>query len=95
MLHGQWQNRTSKLDPHRPYIEQRIAEGCTNLARLHGELRERGARCSDSTLRDYVRPLRPERRAGGNTPPMAWPPSPRQAARWIMGHPDYLREDDQ
>ncbi|MET8699859.1 ISL3 family transposase [Kitasatospora sp. NPDC004723] len=30
MLHGQWQNRTSKLDPYRPYIEQRIAEGCTN-----------------------------------------------------------------
>ncbi|MFD7004302.1 transposase [Streptomyces mirabilis] len=95
MLHGQWQNRTSKLDPFRPYIEQRITEGCTNLSRLHGELRERGARCSYSTLRDYVHPLRPGRRPGATTPPMARPASPRQATRWIMAHPDHLREDDQ
>ncbi|MFJ1609385.1 hypothetical protein ACIOHS_39505 [Streptomyces sp. NPDC088253] len=84
MLHGQWQNRTSNLDPFRPYIEQRITEGCTNLSRLHGELRERGARCSYSTLRDYVQPLRPGRRPGATTPPMARPASPRQATRWIM-----------
>ncbi|MEV4449371.1 hypothetical protein [Streptomyces mirabilis] len=85
MLHGQWQNRTSKLDPFRPYIEQRITEGCTNLSRLHGELRERGARCS--ILRDYVHPLRPGRRRGATTPPMARPASPRQATRWIMATP--------
>lgn len=68
MLHGQWQDRTSKLDPYRPYLEQRIAEGCTNLSQLHRELQERGARCSYSTLRDYVHPLRPGRQpASGAT----------------------------
>ncbi|WP_164405964.1 MULTISPECIES: transposase [unclassified Streptomyces] len=92
MLHGQWQNRTSKLDPFRPYIEQRITEGCTNLSRLHGELHERGARCSYSTLRDYVHPLRPGRRPGAHHtadgPPCFAPPShpldhgsPRPSAR--------------
>lgn len=79
----------------KPYLEQRIAEGCTNVSRLHRELQERGARCSYSTLRDYVRPLRPDRRtAGGGTPPIARPPSPRKAARWITSHPDHLRKDD-
>ncbi|MDQ0938428.1 hypothetical protein [Streptomyces sp. V1I1] len=95
MLHGQWQDRTGKLDPYRPYLEQRIAEGCTNLSRLHREIQERGARCSYSTLRDYVHPLRPGRRPASGRSPMARPPSPREATRWIMSHPDHLRTDDQ
>ncbi|WP_370269970.1 hypothetical protein [Streptomyces sp. V4I8] len=95
MLHGQWQDRTSKLDPYRPYLQQRITEGCTNLSRLHREIQERGARCSYSTLRDYVRPLRPGRQPNSGRPPMTRPPSPREATRWIMSHPDHLRPDDQ
>ncbi|WP_338017475.1 ISL3 family transposase [Streptomyces adustus] len=95
MLHGQWQDRTSKLDRHRPYLEQRIAEGCTNLSSLHRELQERGVRCAYSTLRDYVHPLRPGRRPAASRPPMVRPPSPREATRWIMSHPNHLREDDQ
>ncbi|MEV7616568.1 transposase [Streptomyces sp. NPDC089799] len=91
MLHGQWQDRTSKLDRYRPYLEQRIAEGCTNLSILHRELQERGARCAYSTLRDYVHPLHPGRRHAASRPPMARPPSPREATRWIMSHPDHLR----
>lgn len=95
MLHGQWQDRTSKLDLYRPYLEQRIAEGCTNLSQLHRELQERGARCSYSTLRDYVHPLRPGRQPASGRPPMARPPSPREATRWITSHPDHLRTEDQ
>ncbi|MFD7639529.1 ISL3 family transposase [Kitasatospora sp. NPDC059795] len=95
MLHGQWQDRISKLDRYRPYLEQRIAEGCTNLSTLHRELQERGARCAYSTLRDYVQPLRPGRQPAATRPPMARPPSPREATRWIMSHPDHLRDDDQ
>lgn len=95
MLHGQWQDRTSKLDRYRPYLEQRIAGGCRNLSILHSELQERGARCSYSTLRDYVHPLHPGHRPAANRPPMARPPSPREAPRWIMSHPDHLRDDDQ
>ncbi|MEU8976860.1 ISL3 family transposase [Streptomyces monashensis] len=86
MLHGQWHNRTSNLDPHRPYLQQRISEGCTNLSQLHRELLERGVRCSYQTLRDYAHALRPRR-----NPPMARPPSPRQVTGWIMSHPDHLR----
>ncbi|MFE4976433.1 ISL3 family transposase [Kitasatospora sp. NPDC056651] len=95
MLHGQWQNRTSKLDRFKPYLDQRIAEGCMNVSQLHRELQERGAHCSYSTLRDYVRPQRADRRAAGSTPPIARPPSPREAAGWITAHPDHLHEDDQ
>ncbi|MFD7879564.1 transposase [Streptomyces sp. NPDC059766] len=40
-------------------------------------------------------PLRPGRRPAVNRPPMARPPSPREATRWIMSHPDRLHDDDQ
>ncbi|MFF3017224.1 hypothetical protein [Streptomyces sp. NPDC057939] len=66
MLHGRWQVRTSDLDRYRPYLEQRIAEGCTNRSILHRELQERGARCAYSTLRAHVHPLRPGRRPAVN-----------------------------
>ncbi|MFI0977701.1 hypothetical protein ACH4SP_11855 [Streptomyces sp. NPDC021093] len=92
MLHGQWQNRTST---YRPYLEQRIAEGCTNLLQLHRELQEHGARCSYSTLLNYVHPLRPRKPPSFGRPPMARPPSPRQATRRIMSHPDHLHDADQ
>ncbi len=94
-MHGQWQDRTSKLDLYRPYLEQRIAEGCTNLSILHRGLQERGARCAYSTLCDYVHLLCPGRRPAPSRPPMARPPSPREATRWIMCHSDHLRDDDQ
>ncbi len=34
------------------------------------------------------------RRPAANTPPIARPPSPREATGWIRAHPDHLREDD-
>ncbi len=30
--------RPSRLDPYKPYLERRFAEGCTSVTRLHGEL---------------------------------------------------------
>ncbi|MFC5172629.1 helix-turn-helix domain-containing protein [Streptomyces mutomycini] len=30
--------RPSRLDPHKPYLERRFAEGCTSVTQLHGEL---------------------------------------------------------
>lgn len=95
LLHGQWQHRTSKFDPYRPFLEQRIAEGCTTLLQLHRELQEHGVRCSYRALRDYVHPLRPRKPSLSGRPPMARPPAPREATRWIMSHPDHLRESDQ
>ncbi|MFF3689742.1 ISL3 family transposase [Streptomyces sp. NPDC002187] len=77
MLHGQWQNRTSKLDPYRAYLEQRIAEGRTNLSSLHRELQERGcaaptAPCATTSIR-YV----PD--AGPLPTVRRWPGRPRPA----------------
>jgi hypothetical protein len=74
---GQWQDRTSKLDPYRPYLEQRIAEGCTNLSRLHREILERGARCTYSTLRAPA----------ARTPARLRPSADGSAAVAPRGHP--------
>ncbi|MFE5828329.1 transposase family protein [Streptomyces erythrochromogenes] len=77
MLHSQRQDRTSKLDRYRPYLEQRIAEGCTNLSTLHRELQEHGAPvpttpCATTSIRCVP---------DGGTPPAdrRWPGRPRPA----------------
>jgi transposase len=44
----------SRLDAHREWIDGRIAAGCTNSARLHEELVERGCRISPVVVRRYV-----------------------------------------
>ncbi|MDT0485370.1 hypothetical protein [Streptomyces doebereineriae] len=30
MFTGQWQNRATRLDAYKPYLDQRWQEGCTN-----------------------------------------------------------------
>jgi transposase len=52
--------RASKLDPHREYLQQRIAQGCLNGAVLLEEIRERGYTGKVSILRDFLTPLRRE-----------------------------------
>ncbi|MFI9617242.1 ISL3 family transposase [Streptomyces sp. NPDC052023] len=42
LLVGQWTGRTSILDPYKPYLHQRWAEGSTVARHLFEELRERG-----------------------------------------------------
>jgi transposase len=42
LLVGRRTCRTSILDPYKPHLNQRLAEGCTVARRLFEEVRERG-----------------------------------------------------
>ncbi len=83
--------RPSILDEHKPYLHQRWNEGCTNVLRLHAELKERGYKGSYGTVRDYVLPFR---EAGAAPPAVPGPPKARDLARWITADPDNLNDDE-
>lgn len=50
--------RGSKLDPHLPYLRQRLEAGVVNCVVLLHELRERGYTGGYTILKEYVHPLR-------------------------------------
>ncbi|MEU3829814.1 transposase [Streptomyces sp. NPDC029080] len=80
----------SILDPHKPYLHERWAEGCSNAAELFAELRERGYQGGTTVVRQYVRQLR-EAFPRNDTPHK--PPSVRDVTSWITHHPDSLDAD--
>lgn len=57
--YGPRPRRPSKLDPFKPYLEQRMAEGVFNANRLLHELRAMGYTGGKTILKDYLRPRRP------------------------------------
>lgn len=74
--------RGSELDAHAAYLVGRWQEGCTNAARLAAELRERGYRGSERSVRRLLHTWRTSA-----TPPTATPttaPKPRQVTGWII-----------
>jgi transposase len=79
-------HRTSVLDDYASYIHQRRAEGLTDAAVLHAELRTLGWRGSLRTVQRYLRPLRPT----ATTPRPAPAPKPRRVTTWIMTKPEHL-----
>jgi transposase len=83
--------RPSILDEHKPYLHQRWNEGCTNVTRLHAELRERGYTGSYGTIRDYMLPFR---ETGTAPPAVPGPPKARDLARWITADPGNLDDDE-
>ena len=83
--------RPSILDEHKPHLHQRWNEGCTNVTRLHAELKERGYKGSYGTIRDYMLPFR---EAGTAPPAVPGPPKARDLARWITADPDNLDDDE-
>ncbi|MFJ8637436.1 transposase [Streptomyces sp. NPDC093568] len=89
LLVGRWAGRTSILDPHKPYLHQRWAEGCTIARRLFEEVRERGYTGGESVVKKYVArlrdafPLDPPRKA----------PSVRDVTSWLTRRPDRLTDD--
>jgi transposase len=90
LLHDQWQNLPSHLDPFKPYLHQRIADGHDNARILHDELRERGFTGTYGTVRAWVGLHRQPQAA-----PAAKPPSTRAVTGLITRHPDTLDEDEQ
>ncbi|MDX3867658.1 ISL3 family transposase [Streptomyces europaeiscabiei] len=90
LLVGRWTGRTSILDPYRPYLHQRWAEGCTVARRLFEEVRERGYPGGESVVKKYVQRLR---EAFPHDDPPRKAPSVRDVTSWITRRPDRLTND--
>ena len=94
--------RAGKLDPFKPWINQRWNEGITNAAALHAEMAATlGWTGSVQAVERYVRQFRGadgRSRAGRSpllAPPAAPPPKTREVTRWLLTHPDNLGPADQ
>ncbi len=80
--YGPRPGRPSKLDPVKPYLEQRMAEGVFNANRLLRELRAQGYTGGKTILKDYLQPRRPAK-----TPPavVRFEPAPGEQAQVDWG----------
>jgi transposase len=79
------------LDPYKPYLGKRWAEGCRNATALLAEIRGQGYRGSYPALAAYLRPFR----TAGTLPPAApAPPRARDIARWLLTSPGNLDDQD-
>lgn len=79
LLVGRWTGRTSILDPYKPHLHQRWAEGCTVARRLFKEVRERGYPGGENVVKVYAAKLRAD-----------FPPTPQgsvRAGRDQLAHP--------
>ncbi|MFD4247353.1 ISL3 family transposase [Streptomyces sp. NPDC058525] len=74
----------SALDPYLDYLQQRWDEGQHSAKVLHEELQTKGYLGHYQRVKMAVAPLR---RGLPLDEPRERPPSPREAARWIMTHP--------
>ncbi|MFD5068015.1 ISL3 family transposase [Streptomyces sp. NPDC058369] len=81
--------RPSRLDPYKPYLERRFAEGCTSVTRLHSELVADNAPVTYQMVRSHIADLRG---VPSGAPPR--PPSVRQVTGWLTRHPTTLTEED-
>jgi transposase len=82
--------RASKLDPYKPYLAQRVTDGCRNAMQLFREIRAQGYSGSSSTVGLYVRLLK----TSAVPPPPPRPvPRPRKVTRWILTDPGHLHAD--
>ncbi|MER5485924.1 ISL3 family transposase [Streptomyces sp. NPDC002812] len=81
--------RSNRLDPYKPYLERRFAEGCTSITRLHSELIAEHAPVTYSMVRAHIATLR---RVPAGAPPR--PPTVRQVTGWLTRHPTTLTEAD-
>ncbi|HEU5379398.1 MAG TPA: ISL3 family transposase [Ktedonobacteraceae bacterium] len=89
----------SLLDPHYDYLHTRWKQGETNARRLFEEVRERGYRGGEATVRSFVARLRkdlpgmvrpPRKTAGGHTPAA----SPREL-RWLLARREQELEPEE
>lgn len=93
--------RSSMLDPFRPYLEQRWAEGCRNGRILLGELQAQGFRGGHTLVAAAVAELRrrlPRPEAIPAVASVVVPPSPaapRKVRWWFVRSPSDLTTDEQ
>lgn len=76
--------KPSTLDPYLDYLQQRWDEGQHSAKILHEELQTKGYLGHYQRVKMAVAPLR---RGLPLDEPRERPPSPREAARWIITHP--------
>lgn len=81
--------RSSRLDPYKPYLERRFAEGCTSVTHLHRELLADNAPVTYQMVRAHIATLRT---APASAPPR--PPTVRQVTGWLTRHPTALTEEE-
>jgi transposase len=82
--------RRSRLDRFRPYLEQRWQDGIRNVARIWRELQKQGFTGGYSTVKDWFyrhRQNLPVTALSPSTGKRSAPPSPRQAAWWVLREP--------
>jgi transposase len=84
-------SRDSKLDPFKPWINQRWNQGITDAAALHAELQAQGWTGSVQAVRRYVRPFRQLTAA---PPPAPAVPKTRQITGWLLSRPASLDPDE-
>jgi transposase len=84
--------RPSILDEFKPYLHQRLNDGCTVVLQLVAEIRAQEYQGSYGAVRDYLRPFR---RAGIAPPATPAPPKVGDVASWMLRHPDTLHDDEQ
>jgi transposase len=94
MVKGHKRQRSSKLDPFKPHLEQRWAEtgGRVTILDLYREITERGYHGSYSTVQLWIRKDLP---APNGIPPAPAPPSIRQVTGWLTRHPATLTEEEE
>jgi transposase len=92
--------KRSKLDPYKPYLQERWARGVHNIKRLVAELRERGYRHGETIVYDYLRSMREQPVWPGASPVSKKKPthassqsslSAREAAWLFTRNPQRLR----
>jgi transposase len=82
--------RASKLDPYKPYLEQRLGDGVQNCVVLLRELQDHGYGGSLTILKDYVHPRRRPRQPRAT---MRFEPEPGEQAQVDFGHFRYQALD--
>jgi len=89
LISGARLTRPGLLGPHQAYLRQRWDEGIRSTGQLHQELRERGYRGSQRTMRRLTAQLRQD--TAVPAPPPA--PAARKVASWILTPPGKLTDD--
>ncbi|WP_067500575.1 ISL3 family transposase [Actinoplanes sp. TFC3] len=82
--------RPSSLDPFKPHLLRRIAEGRLKAASLHREITAQGFSGKYGIVRAFVE----QHRTRPDLSKIAKPPSVREVTGWICRHPDHLVERD-